>query len=429
MAEQRVYFVIDARSFYASVEAVDRGLDPLQVDLVVADESRSEKTICLAVSPHLKSRGVKNRCRLFEVPKDPNIVIAKPRMRRYIEIAAEIYGIYLKYISKDDIHAYSIDEYIIDATTYLRLYQMRAKDFALKLMNEVKEKLGIPLTAGIGTNMYLAKVASGIMAKHDSQGIGWLTEERFIKICSHIQPLSEFWMISAGTEKRLAKYGILDMAGIRDANEETLYQEFGVNAELLIDHAYGREPTRMIDIKTYKPDSKSISTNQILASPYSKRKAKEVLKELVESHCLELARRGYVSSRLVVAIFFDGNADWRTRKPGAHFTVDIEGKGNLSSLFLPLAVELYDRKVPADAEIKSIALGFVDVSEQEAESYSLFEDADEITKAKKLRDSLLLVEEKFGKNAVLRASDFAPDATRRERNLMIGGHNGGDDHA
>lgn len=429
MSETRVYFVIDARSFYASVEAVDRGLDPLTVDLVVADESRTEKTICLAVSPHLKAKGVKNRCRLLEVPKDPNIVIAKPRMRRYIEIAAEIYGIYLRYISKEDIHAYSIDEYIIDATTYLRLYHMRAKDFALKLMNEVKEKLGIPLTAGIGTNMYLAKVASGIMAKRDPQGIGWLTEERFIKLCSHIRPLSEFWMISSGTQERLAKHGIYDMAGIRQANEETLYREFGVNAELLIDHAYGKEPTRMADIKTYKPESKSISTNQILAKPHSKRQAKEVLKELVESLSLELARRECVSKRLAVAIYPSGSAEWRSRKPLAHFNVDIEGQGNLASLFLPLALELYDRKVPAGSEIKSIALGFVDVRQEEAESYSLFDDADEITKAKKLRDSLLLVEEKFGKNAVLRASDFTPNATRRERNAMIGGHNGGDDHA
>ena len=427
--EDRVYFVIDARSFYASVEAVDRGLDPLQADLVVADASRTEKTICLAVSPHLKARGVKNRCRLFEVPKDPNIVIAKPRMRRYIEIAAEIYGIYLQYIAKEDIHAYSIDEYIIDATTYLRLYKMRAKDFALKLMGEVKEKLGIPLTAGIGTNMYLAKVASGIMAKHDPQGIGWLTEERFIQKLSHLQPLSEFWMISAGTVERLAKHGIYDMAGIRDADEETLYKEFGVNAELLIDHAYGREPTRMIDIKTYKPESKSISTNQILASAYSKKAAKEVLKELVESLSLELARRGVVSRRLSVAVFPDGAADWRNRKTLAHFHVDIEGKGNLASLFLPTALDLYERKVPSSAAVKAIAVGFADVEEKEAESFSLFEDADEITRQKKLRDSLLLVETKFGKNAVLRASDFAPNSTRRERNTMIGGHNGGDDNA
>ena len=281
MAEApRIYFVIDCRSFYASVEAVDRGLDPMEVDLVVADASRTEKTICLAVSPHLKARGVKNRCRLFDVPKDPNIVIAKPRMKRYIDICAGIYGIYLKYIAKEDIHVYSIDEVFIDATTYLKLYKMRAKEFALKLMNEIKDTYGIPTTAGIGTNLYLAKVASGLMAKHDPHGVGWLDEERFIKCCSAIRPLRSFWMISEGIESHLARLGIFDMEGIRKADEGMLYEEFGVNAELLIDHAYGRESCLMSDIKNYKSQNRGISTNQILPSVYSKTAAENVLKEI-----------------------------------------------------------------------------------------------------------------------------------------------------
>jgi len=406
---------------------VDRGLDPLTVDLVVADAERTEKTICLAVSPHLKSRGVKNRCRLFDVPKDDSIVIAKPRMRRYIEICAGIYGIYLKYVSKEDIHVYSIDEVFIDVTTYLRLYKIRAKEFALKLMNEIRDTYGIPTTAGIGTNMYLAKVASGLLAKHDPQGIAWLDEARYLKLCSNIRPLSSFWMISEGIESHLARLGIFDMEGIRNADEEMLYDEFGVNAEIIIDHAYGREPTRMIDIKTYKPQARGISTNQILPSPYSKTDAKLILKEMIEAHCLELARRGMVSSRLGVLISF--STAWKGNSSKIHYVVDIPGKGNLASLFMPLACELYDKKVPASGGIRVIALSFAEVSEEPPQSYSLFEDEDEITKQKKLRDSLLLIEQRYGKNAILHANDFTEKATGRERNTMIGGHYGGDEDA
>lgn len=424
--ETRVYFVIDARSFYASVEAVDRGLDPLTTDLVVADASRTEKTICLAVSPSLKAKGVKNRCRLFDVPKDPNIVIAKPRMKRYIDICAAIYGIYLKYIAKEDIHVYSIDEVIIDVTTYLKLYKVRAKEFAIRLMKEIKDTLGIPMTAGIGTNMYLAKVASGLLAKHDPHGVGWLDEAKFVKECSKIRPLSSFWMISDGTESHLARLGIFDMEGIRNADENLLYKEFGVNAELLIDHAYGREPTRMVDIKNYKAQSQGISTNQILACPYSFSDARNVVKEMVEAHCLELARRNMVSSRLSVGIMFDNGRGYR-HGPDVHFNADIMGKGNLASLFLPTVLELYDRKVPRDAQVKAIAIGFANVKEEAPESFGLFDDADEIAKQKNLRDSLLLIEEKYGKNAILHANDFTSKATQRERNTFIGGHNGGEE--
>lgn len=424
--EPRVYFVIDARSFYASVEAVDRGLDPMTTDLVVADASRTEKTICLAVSPSLKAKGVKNRCRLFDVPKDPNIVIAKPRMKRYIDVCAGIYGIYLKYISKEDIHVYSIDEVIIDATTYLKLYKIRAKEFALRLMNEIKDTYGIPMTAGIGTNMYLAKVASGLMAKHDPHGVGWLDEEKYLRECSHTRPLSSFWMISSGTESRLAKLGIFDMEGIRKADENLLYEEFGVNAELLIDHAYGKEPTRMVDIKNYKSQSQAISTNQILPCAYSFSEARNIVKEMVEAHCLELARRGMVSPRLSVGISFDKGRGWR-HGPDVHFNADVMGRSNLASAFMPIVLDLYDRKVRRDAEIKAIALAFIDVKEEPLESHSLFDDTDELEKQKALRDSLLEIEKKFGKNAVLHGTDYTAKATQRERNVMIGGHNGGEE--
>ena len=425
MEEQRVYFVIDARSFYASVEAVDRGLDPLTCKLVVADASRTEKTICLAVSPALKAMGVKNRCRLFDVPKDPDIVIAKPRMKRYIEVAAGIYGLYLKRMSKDDMHVYSIDEVILDVTSYLKLYKVKAKDYALSLMNEVKEVYGIPMTAGIGSNMYLAKVASGIMAKHDKDGIGWLDENRFIRLLSNHRPLSSFWQISHGIESHLAKLGIYDMEGIRKCPEEIMYKEFGVNAELLIDHAYGREPTRMEHIKNYKSASNSVGTNQILPAPYEKKDGLEVVLSMVEALSLDLAGRGLVSSRLYVGIVYE--EDKKKRKPSVHFTVDIAGQGNLASLFLPVAEEQYMRRVKPDALIRAVAIAFADVKEGKSVSYGLFDEPENFEKETKLRDSLLEIEKKYGKNAVLRGADFAPNATRRERNKMIGGHMGGDD--
>lgn len=425
MGEGRVYFVIDARSFYASVEAVDRGLDPLRAKLVVADASRTEKTICLAVSPALKAMGVKNRCRLFEVPKDPDIVIAKPRMKRYIEVASGIYGLYLKRMSKDDMHVYSIDEVILDATSYLKLYNIRAKDYAMLLMKEVKDNFGIPMTAGIGSNMYLAKVASGIMAKHDKDGIGWLDEERFVRLLSKHRPLSSFWQISNGIESHLAKLGIYDMEGIRKCREDILYKEFGINAELLIDHAYGREPTRMEHIKNYKSAAKSYGTNQILPAPYTKKDGLEVVLSMIETLSLSLASQGMVSSRLYVGIVYE--EDKRKRKPSVHFTVDIQGQGNLASLFTPIAEEQYMRRVKPDALIRAVAMAFANIKDGKSVSYDLFDEPKDFEKEARLRDSLLEIEKKYGKNAVLRGADYAPNATRRERNNMIGGHNMGDE--
>ncbi len=425
MEERRVYFVIDARSFYASVEAVDRGLDPLTCKLVVADAERTEKTICLAVSPALKAQGVKNRCRLFEVPKDPEIVIAKPRMKRYIEVAAGIYGLYLKKMAKEDMHVYSIDEVILDVTTYLKLYKVKAKDYAMSLMKEVKDTFGIPMTAGIGTNMYLAKVASGIMAKHDKDGIGWLDEERFMRLLSNTRPLSFFWQISHGIEAHLAKMGIFDMEGIRKCPEEYMYKEFGVNAELLIDHAYGREPTRMEHIKNYKSAANSLGTNQILPEPYEKKDGLEILLSMIETLALDLANKGLVSSRLYVGVMFE--QDKKKRKPSVHFTVDIQGQGNLASLFTPIAEEQYLRRIPPGSLIRSIAVAFADVRDEPSVSYGLFDEPEKIEKESKLRDSLIEIEKMYGKNAVLRGADFTAKSTRRERNKMIGGHMGGED--
>ena len=296
--KQRVYLVIDMKSFFASVECAERGLDAMTTKLVVADESRTDKTICLAVSPAMKALGVKNRCRLFEIPKGIDYIIAPPRMKKYIEYAAKIYGMYLKYISKTDIHVYSIDECILDVTDYLKIYKLKAKEFALKLMNEINERFGIPSSAGIGSNMYLAKIALDITAKHASDRIGWLTEEKYIKTLWNHKPLSDFWQISTGTIERLAKYGIYDMEGIAKSDEDILYKEFGINAELLIDHAWGKESCLMSDIKSYKTKSKSISSSQILPCNYEYQDAKIVLREMIQNGCYDLARQHYSTSLL-----------------------------------------------------------------------------------------------------------------------------------
>ena len=420
--DNRVYFVIDARSFYASVECADRGLDAMKTRLVVADASRTDKTICLAVSPALKALGVKNRCRLFQVPKEIDFIIAKPRMKRYIEVAASIYRIYLRHIAKEDMHVYSIDEIILDVTDYLKLYNIRAKAFAMQLMKEVKDELGIPMTCGIGTNMYLAKVASGITAKGSPEGIGWLDEEKFLKTLQNHTPLTDFWMISRGTSARLAKYGIFDMEGIRKADEDLLYKEFGVNAELLIDHAYGKEPVTMYDIKHYVGKSRSISQGQILPHAYTHKDALVILKEMTDTLCLEMARQHVVSDTLTIDIGYEEERGQRQ-----HISTHIGSLTNLSSIFRKAAVEVFDRKSDWTKKIRAFYVSFGNLHSEDYESYDLFVDLEAVDKEKMMRDTLLQIEEIYGKNAALRGMDYQSSATRRERNTMVGGHAGGDE--
>lgn len=287
MEKQRCYFVIDMKSFFASVECAERGLDAMTTKLVVADAERSDRTICLAVSPAMKELGVKNRCRLYEIPKNIDYIIATPRMKKCIAYTAKIYSIYLQYMSKEDIYQYSIDEAFLDVTDYLRIYNIRAKDFAKKLITEINEKLGIPATCGIGTNMYLAKITLDITAKKAPDRIGWLTEDKFKQELWHHKPITDFWGISTG----IAKYGIQDMYGISTCDEDLLYKEFGVNAELIIDHSNGIETCLMEDIKKYKSKSKSFSNSQILAGPYKSEDAKIVLDEMLQEGCYRLVKK------------------------------------------------------------------------------------------------------------------------------------------
>ena len=416
----KVFFVIDMKSFFASVECSERGLDAMTTDLVVADEERSDRTICLAVSPSMKAKGVRNRCRLYEIPKDMEYIIAKPRMKKYIEYAGEIYAIYLKYIDKNDIHVYSIDECIIDVTDYLKIYNIKAKDFAKMLMNEIWEKLGIPSTVGIGTNMYLAKIALDITAKHSADRIGWLTEEKFIRTLWNHRPITDFWGISRGTCDRLAKFGIHDMAGIANTSEDLLYDEFGVNAELLIDHAFGRETCLMCDIKNYKSKSKSISNSQILPCNYSYKNGKTVLLEMIQEGCYRLAKDHLSTGLLHISLMFGDEF-----KVGAKGTIRMRETTNLYSIIGKYAEELYDRIYNDKSRfVRKITYDFAGLVSESGEQYDFFTDPEKVEKEKNLVRSVINLKEKFGKNAVLKGMDLKQDATQRERNKMIGGHSG-----
>ena len=266
---QKIYMCIDLKTFYASVECVERGLDPFNTNLVVADQNRGKGTICLAVSPKMKMLGVKNRCRIYEIPPTIKYIIAMPRMKKYIEYSANIYEIYLKYFSKEDIHVYSIDEAFMDASKYLKLYKSTHIELAKKIIKDIFKSYGITATAGIGTNMYLAKIALDITAKHNPNNIGYLDEEKYKKELWHHKPLTDFWQIGKGIERRLNKMRIFDMYDIANADPKKIYKEFGINAEYLIDHSFGKESCTIADIKSYKPKCNSISNSQVLFEDYS----------------------------------------------------------------------------------------------------------------------------------------------------------------
>lgn len=421
MEKQRCYFVIDMKSFFASVECVERGLDAMETKLVVADERRTDKTVCLAVSPKMKELGVRNRCRLFEIPNTIDFIIAPPRMQKYIEYAAEIYGIYLKYISPSDIHTYSIDESFIDVTDYLKLYNIRAKDFARKLTGEIYQKLGIPATVGIGSNMYLAKIALDITAKKSPERIGWLTEEKFKRELWHHRPLDDFWGISKGTIARLSKHAVYDMYDIAHCDEDILYREFGVNAELLIDHAWGRETCLMEDIKNYKTKSKSISNSQILPCGYEYEKALVVFQEMIQEGCYRLARENMATE--LVHIFIGYN-DHSERVKG---TIRLSGQTNLFSQVMPKAKELFEKIVDRRKPIRQIGYDFSQLVADTQVQGDLFTDYEKLQKEKSLVGSVLEIKDKYGKNSILKGIDFLPGATQRERNKTIGGHSDGTD--
>lgn len=293
-----IYLCIDLKSFYASVECAERGLNPLTTNLVVADPERERGTICLAVSPSLKALGVPNRCRVYEIPPGIEYIMAPPRMQLYIEYSAEIYAIYLKYISKEDIYVYSVDEAFLDVTDYLELYQLTAKDLGVRIMDDIRSFLGITATCGIGTNLYLSKIALDITAKHTKDNIGYLDESLYRKTLWNHKPLTDFWRIGKGISSRLAGVGIYTMGDIAHADEAILYKLIGVDAEYLIDHAWGREPTTIAEIKAYRPKESSLSTVQVLMTDYSYDDGLLILKEMVDLLCLDLVDKNLVTNSL-----------------------------------------------------------------------------------------------------------------------------------
>ncbi len=421
MVNDRIYMCIDMKSFFASVECAERGLNPLTTNLVVADETRGASTICLAVSPSMKALGVKNRCRYYHIPRHIKFITAKPRMQKYIDYAAEIYGIYLEYIDKDDIHVYSIDESFIDATDYLKIYDKTPKEFAKLLTDEVGKRLGIPATAGIGTNLYLAKIALDITAKHVPDHMGYLDEDLFKSTLWYHRPITDFWGIAKGTAARLERLGIFDMHGLAKCPEDVLYKEFGINAELMIDHAWGLESCLMSDIKNYKAKSRSVSSAQVLFCNYSYDRARIIVEEMVRSGCLELMRRKLITSSVNLYI---GYAEHARKSEHLHKKFGIST--NLPQKIMPYVMEMYNTKVDRHTPIRRVGIGFDDVADERLEGYDLFTDMREVEKQKSVARTVLELQSRFGKNAVVMASDLQDGATLLMRNKLIGGHNGND---
>lgn len=419
--KQRYYFVIDMKSFFASCECADRGLDPMKTLLVVADEARSSQTVCLAVTPALKKLGVRNRCRLFEIPTDIEYIIAPPRMKRYIEYAAQIYGIYLKYIDKNDIHVYSIDECFLDVTDYLELYSIKPKDFAIKLGKEIEEKLHIPSSIGIGTNMYLAKIALDITAKKTKDHIGFLDERKYIRSLWSHKPITDFWQISKGISTRLEKYGIYTMGELAKFDEDVLYKEFGINAELLIDHAWGSESCLISDVKSYKSKSRSISSSQILPCNYSFKEARLVFKEMIQNGCYDLAQQNFSTQLIHIFVGYGDN-----KGDGSKGTIRMNMTTNLYSVIIDYALQLFDKIVNHNKPIRKIGYDFSELVSEDREQYDLFTPLKNVKKEKQVVKSIINVKNKYGKNAIIKALDLNEKATQIERNAMIGGHKSGE---
>ena len=488
----RIYIAIDLKSFYASAECVAMGLDPLDTHLVVADPTRTEKTICLAVSPSLKSYGIGGRARLFEVvqavhrinadrrakapgrrfrgksnihselQRDPSLeldyIVAPPRMARYMEVSGQIYGIYLRYVSPEDIQVYSIDEVFIDATDYLKAYKLSAHDFARKLIREVLAETGITATAGIGPNLYLCKIAMDIEAKHspaDADGvrIAELDEMSYRRKYWTHRPLTDFWRIGRGIAAKLESNGLYTLGDVARCslgkpyekyNPDFLYKLFGVGAELLIDHAWGWEPCRMADIKAYRPATSSLSSGQVLTEPYTFRKARVVIHEMTEQLVLSLVEKQLVTDQMVLHIGYDVSSltdpelrsrykgpvtqDWYGRpvpKP-AHGTANLPRHTSSTRMIADAVLELFDRIVDRQLLVRRmyvVAARLQDESQVQAVQLDLFDEpAEDEGRERSRQEAILAIRRKFGKNAILTGTNFDEGATGRERNKQVGGH-------
>lgn len=416
--KERQYLCIDLKSFYASVECVERGLDPMTTDLVVADPEREKGTICLAVSPSLKAKGVKNRCRVFEIPEGMDYIMAPPRMQKYIDYAAEIYGVYLDFIAPEDIHVYSIDEAFLDVTHYLWLYNMSAKELAIKLMDEVYKRVGVRATCGVGTNLYLCKIALDITAKKSPDFIGVLDEKTYRETMWKHTPITDFWRIGNGTAQRLARYGIYTMGDIAQTPEDILYKMFGIDAELLIDHAWGRESTTMADIKNYKAKSNSLSSGQVLMRDYTFLEARLIVKEMLDLLSLEMVNKKLISDSFSLYVGYSNTLG----VSGAKGTAQTAKKTNADSLIIPAVVSLYDRIVNPNYPVRRINITCNRVvAALDTEQLTLFDEID-TDKNRILQETMLRIKARYGKNSILKGMNYQEAATTRERNRQIGGH-------
>ena len=479
---------IDLKSFYASVEAREKGLDPLTTNLVVADVSRTEKTICLAVSPSLKSFGISGRARLFEVVQKVNevnrqrlnrageftgessditqlnanpslklsYIAATPRMSLYMEYSTRIYQIYLRFIAPEDIHVYSIDEVFIDATSYLKTYHMTAHELAMKMMREVLKETGITATAGIGTNLYLAKIAMDIMAKkadpdEDGVRIAELDEMSYRRHLWDHRPLTDFWRVGKGYAKKLEAAGLFtmgDVARCSVANEEILYGMFGVNAELLIDHAWGWEPCTLDMVKAYEPEDRSFSSGQVLMEPYSFDKARVIVYEMADAMALDLVEKRMVTDQVVLTVNYENldsqNKSWegevmtgyygkKVPKP-AHGTENLSRTTSSGKLIVEAALKIFDRTVDRSLLVRRITIVVNHVLQedqvpQQYEQLDLFTDyaarekeEEKLEKERSMQEAMLKIKNRYGKNAILKGVNFEEGATGRERNRQVGGH-------
>lgn len=446
----RQYLVIDLKSFYASVECVERGLDPMTTDLVVADASRTKKTICLAVSPSLKAKGVRNRCRLFEVPEGLDFIIAPPRMHLYMERSADIYSVYLRYVAPEDMHVYSIDEAFLDVTGYLDLYGCSARELGERIRRDVVRTTGIPATCGLGTNMYLAKVALDITAKHSPDFFGVLDEQTYRDTLWTHRPITDFWRVGPGTARRLAELGIHTMGQLAVHPQEPLYRAFGVDAEILIDHAWGREPVTIADIKAYRSKDKSLSSGQVLGQDKDFAGGLLVAKEMADDLALQLVEKGLVARGVSIAVGYclsagekdelrrqaaaDG-ADGRAGEHGARVRWGEFAEGGSARLAVPTssrtevmraATALFEQVADHGRPIHRLTMTLTGVTpEGTGEQMGLFRDGAQLERERRRQQAISEVKRKFGKNALLKGMDLLPEATQRERNGQIGGHRSG----
>ena len=458
--DSRTHIAIDLKSFYASAECVARGLDPLTARLVVADESRTDKTICLAVSPALKAFGIPGRPRLFEVKQrlqvvnaerrhrhleEVDFIAAKPRMAHYMAVSAQVYRVYLQYIAPEDIHVYSIDEVFIDATAYLKTYRCTAHELTIRMIRDVLRTTGITATAGIGSNLYLAKIAMDIEAKHapaDADGvrIAELDELSYRQKYWTHRPLTDFWRIGHGIATRLEGEGLYTMGDIarcslgapgRRQNEELLYKLFGVNAELLIDHAWGWESCTMADIKAYRPATHSLSSGQVLMRPYPFDQAKLVTREMTEMLVLDLVAQHKVASQVVLSVSYERTTPYdkeniRKNYAGVNGSANLGGHTSSTKRITEAVMSLFDRLVDRSKPVRRLNVTVahvVDEKDAGGIQLDLFDTrpADD-PRERKRQEAILAIRKKYGKNAILKGMDFEEGATARERNQQIGGH-------